>query len=115
MTSRRKEADVTSASIDREVQLQRQDALQLANRHRMERAAIRSALRDGEKTIADVIVEPPECMKSMLAIDLIRQGRMIGSKKLAQIGREAARAGVNLALPIKWMSPDERRWLARRA
>lgn len=96
--------------------LQRHEALTRANARRSDLATAKRALRDGTLTLHDAMMNPPQALKTVLLIDVIRQIRTqkVRSGAAVQLlGRMAVRDDVNLLVPVGKASPRSREWVAR--
>lgn len=96
-----------SVSVEQSLQ-----ALQTANSLRSDRAQLRRAMRTGEVTLAEVMLDPPEAAKSALVIDVIRwqHGKCVASLRV--IGKQALRDRINLMLTVGSSSTMTRAWVA---
>lgn len=87
-----------------EVASQQMQALDVANKIRLDRAALRRDIAalprlEGRARIAELLADPPACIHSMLVVDLLRWPQRVGMTaalrlcKLAEIGEHERIAG----------------------
>ena len=92
----------------------RDDARNIANSVRTERARLKQQLRDGELTVEALIMDPPWFLIELRTFELLEAAPKIGQKKLRKLNMAAAAAGVNLFRPLGMQSERSRVWLAER-
>jgi hypothetical protein len=94
---------------------QRREAMNKGNAKRSALAAMRRQLRSGEVDLADVLLDPPDCLRHLSLIDVVacRYHSPHGGHWRAVLGRKAVHAGVNLVQPIGMASEHSRRWTAQ--
>lgn len=61
------------------------DALALANRIRLDRAALKRRIKAGEVGVAAIILSPPECARTMTAAALLRAQDRWGHKRVMRL------------------------------
>jgi hypothetical protein len=96
-----------------EVSLQRRDALALANRIRMGRAALKREMRalpraQSCRMAADLVAEMPEIVASMLALELLRPVKGIGSDTAPRILKKC---GIGLSRTLESLTTRQRQAL----
>lgn len=64
---------------------QSMEALALANRIRLDRAALKRRIKAGEVGVAEIILSPPECAQTMTAAALLRAQDRWGHKRAARL------------------------------
>jgi hypothetical protein len=95
-------------------------ALEHAQTTRLEVVELRRRIRRGEVALVDLLDDPPACIHGMGLVDVLRfsytgSGRARIPRRIESLGREAARDGINLLVPIERASMRTRRWLVVRA
>lgn len=65
-------------------------ALERANRIRLARAELKRAISGGERAVADVLREPPECAETMQVVDLLMAQRRWGRARARRLLLSAA-------------------------
>ena len=73
-----------SATVERPLR-QRQEALAIANEIRTRRARLKADLRAGAVRVEDVIVDPPACLSSMWACDLLMLAPRVGRREASRM------------------------------
>jgi len=87
------------------------EALETANDHRTERAAILAQLRAGELSPVALVADPPECLHSMMVFDFLKHVPGVGRARLREIVRRANRDDFNVALGLGELTARRRDWL----
>ncbi len=96
---------------ERDAQARR--ALRLANQTRIEKANVKRDLRDGTLTLAEVVAQRPEPLRSMPLFALVLELPGFGQWRLDKLGRAAAADGINLARTLGSASTHTLDWLVR--
>jgi hypothetical protein len=93
---------------------QRVAALNTANARRNALAEAKRKLRTGALPLADAMTNPPPELASALLVDVIRWTYTVGRNPstIEEVGRNAIRAKVNLAMPLGRASAFSRAWVA---
>jgi hypothetical protein len=92
---------------------QRIAALAVANRIRQERAALKRDLHDGRITLEDILGAPHPAVVNTPLLDVLcwtRRGNRFQATGMAQLGRAAVDARINLLLPVGRASVTTRAW-----
>jgi hypothetical protein len=82
---------------------------------RSSKARVKRDLRTGALALDEALADPPEAMRGMTLLEVIRATRSAPTryqKHLVGIGARAMSEGVNLMLPVGWAGPYERAWVA---
>ena len=88
-------------------------ALTVANQRRTATAQLKSRLRRGELTLADVIAHPPAEAGQALTFEVLLWASQFGRRRLRALNPRAVRHGhVNLATPLGELTDRQRQWLA---
>ena len=88
-------------------------ALTVANQRRTATAQLKSRLRRGELTLADVIAHPPAEAGQALTFEVLLWAPYFGRQRLRALNLRAVRRGhVNLATPLGELTDRQRQWLA---
>lgn len=90
---------------------QRQLATERSAAKRRAKAEIRRAVRAGEMSLAEVLLDQPPCMTTVRLLDLLDLVPNLGPRVITTIGRRAVRDGINLAVPLGHASSRSRVWL----
>lgn len=96
---------------------QRDLALKAATERRMRISEIRRRARQGDVTLNELILDPPDELTSMLCIDVVRLTlrSQHSTAGLQRLGRLAVRDGINLLMPVGGTSARTRAWIAEHA
>jgi hypothetical protein len=90
-----------------------------ANRNRIEMAALKEDARRGRVDVRDLLLSPPDCLKSQPVIDVMlfaRRMRPTASKATrARIGRLALHHQINVLVAVGDASERTRLWAANNA
>ena len=60
-------------------------ALAIANRVRSEKSRVRHRIREGELSVADVLLDPPACMRSAFIAKVLVLGRHMGRRRTERV------------------------------
>ncbi len=92
-------------------------ALATANERRMRIAALKSGIRSGDITLAEIMANPPEILSNWSCADVIRArySSRHAIPSLERLGRLAVRDRVNLLVPLGRASARTRTWVAEHA
>lgn len=71
-----------------------------ATRTRLEKAEVRRKLRSGELTLTELLANMPKCVRNTPTMFILDMIPYVGNSTLAQVNYEAAKYGINLALPL---------------
>jgi len=87
-------------------------ALRQANRQRAAIAAITAEARADRLNFEQLLLDPPDALAGYPLIDVLRLGRTRRNAQwIVRLGRDAARADVNLLAPLGRCSQRSRLWL----
>lgn len=86
--------------------------LERAHAKRSQISVIRQALRRGEITLEDVLLDPPEVLASVPLLDVLQmdRDRDTRSTTMWKLNGAAVQEGVNLMLPVGRASEQTRRF-----
>jgi hypothetical protein len=90
----------------------REEASRRSATKRRAAADLRRALRDGDVSLAEVLLDPPECLAHLPIFQVLTMGRSLGPRKLQYLNTWAMREFVNLAVPLGQASKRSRKWCA---
>ncbi len=90
---------------------QRERSRALANTIRMQRSALKRAIRDGTLSAAAVLRDPPWYMQSMPLHELLAEAPHVGPDKVRKLNMRAAWAGINLFRPLGETTERQRDWI----
>lgn len=94
------------------ISTQQQDALARAHRAQADRDQLIRALKACGVDEAEIVLDPPECLRNVFVFDFLRRVPLVGAATVRTLNAQAVRAGVNLAVSLGELSPTRRQWLA---
>lgn len=92
----------------------RRKMLPRANDRRVERAELLRRVRAREVDPVELLLNPPECLRSMFVFDFLRQIPRVGPGTIRDINYAAILARVNLAVSVGELGQTRAQWLAVR-
>lgn len=90
---------------------QRDDALQQANSRRRRLADIRRRIRNGDLPMTDVLAHPPAELHGEMLTDVLLLAPQVGYRRIAALGRQAAKHQINLVIRLGDAPDTTRRWI----
>jgi hypothetical protein len=91
----------------------REEACRRSATKRRAGADLRRDLHNGDVSLAEVLLDPPECIAHLPLFQVLLMGRSLGPRKLQYLNTWAMREFVNLATPLGQASQRSRQWCAK--